>query len=52
LLQEQQNFLHGRIFAIFAGVFLRKADTISPAKDVLVGCRTPAGSEQCALQQI
>src|SRR5690242_5823114 len=31
-----EKFTEGRIFAIFAGVFLRKRDTISPAREKLV----------------
>lgn len=36
LLRNKGNFFEGRIFATFAGFFLRAADTISPVKGVLV----------------
>jgi hypothetical protein len=42
LRPTMENFTKGRIFAIFAGVFLRKPDTISPARKMLVR-PTPRG---------
>jgi hypothetical protein len=44
-------FCHRRIFATFAGVFLRMGDTIPPAKDALFRRPHTAGLGRCASQQ-
>jgi hypothetical protein len=44
---RKQIFYRGRIFATIAGVFLRKHDTISPAKSALVPQRIPQDWAGC-----
>jgi hypothetical protein len=48
---KREIFYRRRIFATFAGVFLRMGDTISPAKNALFRSRNTAGLGRCAPQQ-